>query len=148
VSIHRRSGREHDISLPLGVDERRASCRYAITDARAWIGWWEGPQFRHVAADIEDVSIRGARVSVERFPPEGQPVWFHPPGAAPDGWLEVRVVEAKKRLFGPRQLQLVFRKTFPYEMFKAVVYGLEAVRGVRPQDEGPEGRSREHGGAW
>jgi hypothetical protein len=146
VSIHRRSGRVQDASPPAGVGERRASCRYSVDDARAWIGWWEGAQFRHVAADIEDVSLRGARLSVERFPPRGQPVWFQPPGGAPDEWLEVRVIEAKKRLFGPRQLLIAFRKTFPYEMFKAVVYGREALGGAPPKDRAPEGQAWEHDG--
>ncbi len=101
MSINRRSGHLQDAAPPGGADERRASCRYAVAAARGWIGWWEGPQFRHVAAAIEDVSLRGARLSVERFPPAGQPVWFRPPGGVSDEWLEVRIIEAKKRLFGP-----------------------------------------------
>ena len=29
----------------------------------------------------------------------------------------------KKQIFGPREVRIAFRKVFPYEIFKAVVYG-------------------------
>jgi hypothetical protein len=136
----------HDTWPPVGTGERRASCRYAVAAARAWIGWWEDSQFRQVAADIEEVSLRGARLIVERFPPDGRPVWLHPPGGASDDWLEVRVVETKKRLFGPRQLRVAFCKALPYEVFQAVFSGPNAVGGAKPEDGVPGGQAREHDG--
>jgi hypothetical protein len=49
-------------------------------------------------------------------------------------WLEVKFVTAKKRLFGPRELRIAFRHVFPYDSFKALVYGPDAASYVAPPD--------------
>jgi hypothetical protein len=97
--------------------------------ADAWLGWWEGQAFRNTTAKIVDISLRGALMTVESFPPRGQPVFFCPPGLGnQDEWIEVTVVGARKRLFGAREVRITFRKVFPYEIFKTVVYGPDALR--------------------
>ena len=126
------SRREKNLSNPLpprGGAERRTVCRYAVVQDRAWVGWWEGAKFESTAARILDISLRGAFLNVDRFPPLEVSTWFCPPGVdAKDDWLEMKVLEVRKRIFGKREARVIFRNIFPYEIFKAVVYGPDAFR--------------------
>lgn len=109
---------------PAGCAERRSVCRYSVVLEGAWLGWWEGEAFQSTSARIVDLSLRGARLVVESFPPRDRSVWFSPTGiGTQDEWIEAKLLDAKKRLFGPREVRVVFRKLFPYEIFKNVVYG-------------------------
>jgi len=118
---------------PPGTQERRSVCRYAVVQDNAWLGWWEGQEFQSTAAKIIDISLRGAMLTVDTFPPKDKTIWFCPPGiATSDEWVEAKLVATKKKLFGPREVRLTFRKVFPYEIFKTVVYGPDSFRGVEP----------------
>jgi hypothetical protein len=113
---------------PPGTQERRSVCRYSVVQDDAWLGWWEGQTFQSTAAKILDISLRGAKLTVDAFPPKDHPIWFCPPGvSASDEWVEIKVIDARKRLFGPREVRVAFRKVLPYELFKAVVYGPDAL---------------------
>jgi hypothetical protein len=114
------------------ADDRRGSCRYAVVQSRAWLGWWEGEEFRSTNARLVDLSLRGCMMTVDQLPPGGQSVWFCPPGTTPSDWIEAKLVESKRRLFGPRVVRIAFRNPFPYETFKNLVYGPEAVGGNVP----------------
>ena len=110
---------------PNGIQERRTVCRYAVVQSNGWLGWWVGQEFLSTPAEILDISLRGAMLIVESFP-TGLVLWFCPPGMpADDEWMEVKLIATKKRLFGPREVRIAFRKVFPYEVFKALVYGQE-----------------------
>jgi hypothetical protein len=81
---------------PTGAPERRRVCRYSVVQDASWLGWWEGQTFQNTAAKIIDISLRGAFVTVDTFPPRDQPVWFCPPGvAADDEWIEVNVIDMR-----------------------------------------------------
>ena len=85
----------------------------------------------------------GRRLNVETIPPGDQPIWFCPPGmAANDEWIEVKLIGCKKRLFGAREARIAFRKVFPYEIFKAVVYGPDIVQDRHRADLGARRRRR------
>jgi hypothetical protein len=128
---NRETNRTTMATPPPGVAERRSVCRYAVVQDCAWVGWWEGQEFRSTGAKIVDISLRGALLIVENFPPKDKPVFFCPPGAAAnEEWMEVKLIAAKKRLFGPREIRIAFRKVFPYEVFKAVVYGPDSLSSV------------------
>jgi hypothetical protein len=123
------------ISMPAGtpvssVDDRRSICRYTVVQTRAWLGWWEGQEFRSTTAHLVDISLRGCMMTVDQLPPKDQPVWFCPPGTTPSDWIEAKLIESKRRLFGPRVVRLAFRNPFPYETFKQVVYGPDALGGL------------------
>jgi hypothetical protein len=126
------SRRSKDVSSPVtasGGPERRRVCRYAVVQDKAWLGWWEGQTFQSTAARIIDISLRGSHLTVETFPPKLDSVWFCPPGVSTtDEWIEVKVVDARKKIFGPREVRIEFRKAFPYEIFKALVYGPDALK--------------------
>lgn len=129
MSEQRRGNQINTSSPPPGAGERRSVCRYSVVQEDAWLGWWEGQESRTTAAKIVDISLRGALLTVESFPPKGVPVWFCPPGvSSPDEWIEVNLVSTRKRLFGPREVRVAFRKVFPYEIFKSVVYGPDALK--------------------
>jgi hypothetical protein len=116
-----------------GKPERRRVCRYAVVQDKAWLGWWEGESFQSTAATIVDISLRGAYLTVDRHPPKDQPIWFCPPGITTnDQWLETRMIDARKKFLGPREVRLSFRLLFPYEIFKAVVYGPDSFTTPRP----------------
>ncbi len=66
---------------------------------------------------------------VDVIPPAGESVYFCPPGVTPAEWLEAKLVQGKKRMFGPREVRIAFRRAFPYETFKALVYGHKRARG-------------------
>jgi len=115
--------------LSTGGSDRRTVCRYSVVQATAWLGWWEGQAFQSTAAKIIDISLRGAKLTVDAFPPDDRSTWFCPPGVtSQDEWIEAKLVGTRKKLFGPREVRLAFRKVFPYEVFKAVVYGPDACK--------------------
>jgi hypothetical protein len=134
MSSNRKTSSINLATPPPGTQERRSVCRYSVVQDNAWLGWWEGQAFQSTAAKIIDISLRGALFNVDAFPPKGQPVWLCPPGlASTEEWIEVKVVGEKKRLFGPREVRVAFRKVFPYDIFKAVVYGPDSMKASEPQ---------------
>ena len=140
MSVQRRTNRQFDPTPPPGTTERRTVCRYAVILSDSWLGWWEGPNFQNTPAKIIDISLRGAFLTVDAFPPKGQQsLWFCPPGVtAQEEWIEVKLVSFKKRLFGPREVRIAFRKVFPYDLFKTVVYGSESSHYTPPPTWVPE----------
>ena len=127
----KKSSQVNAAAPPSGTSERRSVCRYSVVQEDSWIGWWEGQAYQSTAAKIVDISLRGAMLTVDTFPPKDQPIWFCPPGvSATDEWIEVKLIASKKKLFGPREVRIAFRKAFPYEIFKAVVYGPDTFKSV------------------
>jgi len=128
-------------SFPLAnvASNRRGIYRFPAALGRAWLGWWRVEEFHGTLAEIRDISLRGARLIVETLPPVGTSVWFHPPSlgtlssAPADEWLEARLVEARKSLFGPRLVRVEFVKGIPDELFQAMVYGPGAVGFLQPR---------------
>jgi hypothetical protein len=108
-------------------EDRRTVCRYATLETQAWLGWWEGAEFRSTDARLVDISLRGCMMTVDRLPPYDQTVWFCPPGTAPLAWIEARLVESKRRFLGPRIVRIEFRTPFSYDTFKHLVYGPDAL---------------------
>ena len=131
MTFTKRTNRPPITSPPPGTQERRSVCRYSVVQDNAWLGWWIGDVFHNTPAKIVDISLRGTLLSVETFPPKDQPLFFCPPGTKEiEEWIEVKLIDMKKKLFGPREVRLAFRKVFPYEVFKAVVYGPDAFQQV------------------
>ncbi len=126
---------------PTGEPDRRRICRYPVVESPAWLGWWNQEEFQTTPGHILDISLRGCKLKVHRFPPHPKEisVWFCPHGTAPTEWIESRIVETHRALFGPRVVRLVFAKPFPYETFKHLVYGPDALQGpTAPKSRVPE----------
>ena len=79
MSFLKRTYQPFDPTAPSSQD-RRGVCRYSVVQDNAWLGWWEGQAYQTTTAKIIDISLRGASLTVETFPPSEQPVWFCPPG--------------------------------------------------------------------
>jgi hypothetical protein len=123
------SGRKIYSRQESSVADRRCAYRYEAVATKAWLGWWEAEHFRSTNAHLVDISLRGCMMTVDQLPPPDQPVWFCPPGTCPSEWIEARLIESKRRLFGPRVVRIAFLKPFPYETFKHLVYGPDGVGG-------------------
>jgi hypothetical protein len=124
-----KSSHERFAARALNGDDRRSVCRYSSLETRAWLGWWEGEEFRSTDASLVDISLRGCMMTVDRLPAQGETVWFCPPGTTPAEWIEAKLVESRRRLLGPRVVRIEFRNPFPYETFKHLVYGPDALGG-------------------
>jgi hypothetical protein len=102
-------------------------CRYPTKTTEALLGWWNGTSFVHVPAHIINFSTVGCWVEtsqvVDRV--EKQSVWLCPLGFRTAVWTEGTVVSVKKRFLGKYQFRIKFLTTFPYDAFKALVYGPE-----------------------
>jgi hypothetical protein len=133
-----KSSHERFATQGLSADDRRSVCRYASIESRAWLGWWLGEQFHNTDARVVDISLRGCMMTVDRLPPEGETVWFCPPGTTPSEWIEAKLVESRRRLLGPRVVRIEFRNPFPYETFKRLVYGPDALSGKTVAEPAPE----------
>ena len=129
MSAPKKAGHRIHAARASDVDDRRSICRYTAVETRAWLGWWEEQEFRSTDARIVDISLRGCMMTVDRLPPKDQPVWFCPPGTSPVEWIEARLIESKRRLFGPRVVRIEFHKPFAYDVFKHLVYGPDALGG-------------------
>lgn len=141
MGLQRRSFSDSPNYSPPGTPERRSVCRYPVSIDSAWLGWWEGQVFRSSPAKIIDISLRGVRLHVKKIPAKVETTWFGPPGVTPQSqeeWLEARVVGIRKRFLGPREVRLTFRKPFPYETFKTVVYGPDLFHPYEPAQWLPE----------
>jgi hypothetical protein len=103
--------------------ERRNSHRYSPARGSVCLGWWEGREFRTVLAQLRNLSTSGGMVFVEQGCPAAKRVWICLAGQAPALWVpaEVREVEAEQP--GAGCIRLSFFETFPYEPFKAAVWG-------------------------
>ncbi len=132
MALHRKASRDQPTDPHVSAGDRRAVCRYSVFQDQAWLGWWDGQTFVKTPGRILDISLRGAMLNVEQLPPEEQPVWFCASGAAPAEWLEARTVQGRKQFLGPRIVRLAFQKIFPYESFKVLVYGPDALGGMTP----------------
>jgi hypothetical protein len=109
--------------------------------SHAWLGWWENEQFQSTPGEVLDFSLRGCRMTVEQLPPTKDPVWFCASDSGsglnaiptPSDWIEAKLIGSSKRLFGPRVVRIAFRRSFPYEVFKAIVYGSARIDRLRSQ---------------
>ena len=85
-------------SVPLPGDqtpswyERRELDRYAPIEDRVWIGWWDGRSFHRTAAQLLDISRRGAAVACDEVLEAGSEAWFCIVGSRLSGGARVRVV--------------------------------------------------------
>ncbi len=103
--------------------ERRDSHRYTPVMEQACLGWWEGREFRSVSARLRNLSSSGARVVVEGDRPAAQRVWIWVAGQPKIRWVPATLLAEMEDEPEPGSLRLSFAEPFPYESFKAAVWG-------------------------
>jgi hypothetical protein len=141
------SGNAADTSSPeferLGMprNDRRNAHRYSPARDCLRLGWWEGKRFRTISAGLHNLSITGALIQMEEdgWPGVGK-VWISLCGQEVVHWVQAEILEASSEPEGPRCVRMKFPEPFPYEVFKAAVWGesSERQRPGRPgADEAP-----------
>ena len=103
--------------------ERRTSHRYTPVREDVCLGWWEGRQFSTVPARLRSLSTSGALVDVENGRPAAKRVWICVSGQSPVQWVAANVLDDEEDTPEVGCLRLSFPETFPYEPFKAAVWG-------------------------
>jgi pSer/pThr/pTyr-binding forkhead associated (FHA) protein len=104
----------------LSTQERRASCRYPVTDAEAVLSW--SLQSRVSNARLLDISQTGVLVLSEAVPPAGERIWFRLETPQITDWVEVVPKGSAPGTAGAHRVRLAFREACPYDIFRAVVY--------------------------
>lgn len=87
------------------------------------LGWWEGRRFHTVRARLEDLSASGALIEVSETPPPSKCVWISLVGLSPVAWVSATVLDGPEVPAKAARFRLSFAETFPYEPFKAAVWG-------------------------
>ena len=103
--------------------DRRTSHRYTPARDDVCLGWWEGRQFSTVLAKLRNLSTSGALVEVENGRPTAKRVWICLAGLAPIQWVAATVLDDADDSPESGLLRLNFSESFPYEPFKAAVWG-------------------------
>jgi hypothetical protein len=108
-------------------DDRRATCRYAVVEKRAWLGWWNDRGFEKLSVQIIDISTAGCRMRAPKRleHDEDQPAWLYPLGTALGQWIEGTIVSIDHRSFGPCSIGMKFASDLDYGSFKKLVHGAD-----------------------
>jgi hypothetical protein len=97
--------------------ERREACRYDTVNAPAFLGWWEGTEYRSVSATLKNLSLHGALALVDQLPAADTPLWTCLEGSPASAWVETEVIATTKPRRGPYQLRLKFVDPVPFDSF-------------------------------
>jgi hypothetical protein len=107
--------------------DRRAASRYSAKGPPAFLGWYEGDDYRTTAVKLVDVSMTGIKAEVEAFPSSGASVaWLCLVGQKPSQWIEVGIIATitERHLFRTRRLvRLRFLEPCTYDFFKGAIEG-------------------------
>jgi hypothetical protein len=103
--------------------ERRNSHRYIPAREAICLGWWQGRQFRTVAARLRNLSTTGALIDIETDRPPSKNVWICVAGQAPGKWVQAALLDELVDSPGPAEIRLSFAEPFPYDEFKIAVWG-------------------------
>ena len=111
------------------VEERRSSPRYPALVHRAWLGWWTKPgEFGSVAAQLEDISLGGAKVVTANPPAIQQLVWLCLGIPDPTECAQAKVLAVTAAPDGDFIVRLAFGAPCPQELYQTAIYGLERNR--------------------
>jgi hypothetical protein len=119
--------------------DRRGSCRYRVQFHDALLRWPGGPDFVQIPARLLDLSLTGCLLELPRIPQrtERQPIWFRSAADPNETWVEGVVLSIRKSFMKPCRMRIVFNDSFPYELFKKLVYGAEDRYAPVPIDTPP-----------
>jgi hypothetical protein len=115
------------------TDERRAAPRYPAKSTACWLVWGQGDDVSRQRATIVDFSVLGARIETHKRPSKEGDLRLEIESAEHLGELGLAVVKLEKSFLGPYHARCTFPTPADYELFKAVVYGVESV-GWQPEE--------------
>jgi hypothetical protein len=107
------------------------------------LGWWEGKTFRTVPDTLCNLSISGALLKLEDDAPHPptREVWMTLGGAAALPWVRAEIVDCHECAGASCCKRLRFAEPFPYEAFKAAVWGGTAKRRADDDPGNPSARA-------
>jgi len=123
-------------------DERRSVARYEPKQGTIFIGWTGPSGFASTRAEILNISLGGAAISVAGFPSGLRSASIRLIGndnGHPE-WVSVIVLEIRDILDGEQQrIRMKFDGFCPYEFFKAILFTSGASDDDTPSDRRPNG---------
>jgi PilZ domain len=102
--------------------DRRKSPRYQVASAEAFLGWWDGPEFRTELVRTEDISAGGVRLSSSGTVVPSQELWLRFTATPTLDWVQARLVGTLTDRNQQDQLRLEFPNECPYEVLKALAW--------------------------
>jgi hypothetical protein len=102
---------------------RRNSHRYSPARDQVCLGWWEGKTFRTIPAQLKNLSTSGALVGMEQGCPPLTKIWICLAGQHLKRWVQAEIVESAADDDNHGSIRMKFPEVFPYECFKAAVWG-------------------------
>jgi hypothetical protein len=111
-------------------NDRRRMLRERVGFPDALLGWWDESNFTTRSVQLINLSMSGCLVEAPQHPrrAEQQAVWLRPLAVAPSEWIQGVVVSIHKPLFKRCRIRLSFLAPFPYDSYKALVYGADLPR--------------------
>ena len=97
--------------------ERRREARYVPLKDRAYLGWWEGEDFRTETGSLRNISSGGAAIRVANSTVPAQEIWLCVVGPSRLTWVGGGVKGHEEGI-----VRIAFHEAFPYELFKEVVW--------------------------
>src|SRR4051794_13803083 len=88
-------------------NDRRAAKRYAAKGPPAFLGWYEGDDYRTTSVRLIDISMLGIKAEADVLPgAEDGVAWLNLAGQKPSSWIEVGIVSTSKQwgLFRTRRM--------------------------------------------
>ena len=114
------------------AQDRRKEPRYPPATDLAHIGWCEGEEFCTVQAQLQNISNGGAALDLARDRPASPDLWMCVVTAGPTEWLQASIAGSQATEDGGQRVRLAFVEPCPYDVFKAVVWGLTLARPAPP----------------
>lgn len=114
--------------------DRRATLRHPARDNQALVGWWDGREFRQIAASFRNISLGGGLV-IAAEPPRSRRVWIRLEWPVKSQWRRARVMRIG--LDGGQSATAVsFPELCDEELFDALVAGQACLLRVDDTSEG------------
>lgn len=106
------------------ASERRREPRYIPAKRTAYLGWWEGENFRSSLARVESLSCHGAALLVEEFPVGTEQIWLSLIDSGSDQWFAGTAIHNSPSGGVGRVVRLSLLESLPYDVFKTFCLGL------------------------
>lgn len=104
--------------------DRRATPRYGAVEYRVWMGWWANSHdFRAIAAQLDNISLGGARLITPVPPAADQDIWMRLGTVPQSDCIRASVLDVTIREDGDYVVRLVFDDPCPQSFFYTVVTG-------------------------
>src|SRR5438270_685582 len=80
---------------PPKTDDRRLSVRHPGNGKAVYLGWWKDGELHTAAAQLRDISSRGAMVLTTHLPPD-EHIWLRQAEPIEARWCPAKVVRVKE----------------------------------------------------